>query len=251
MIEQTKTHLYEMKCFGILKSLDLRLQQATEQSWSHTDLLSALIEDEKLDRANRRTQRLLKRAHFRQQSAFEEFDSTAKRNIAKTQIQELRKLQFIPQAKNIIISGPTGVGKTFLASAIGHEACRQGYRVDFLGLHLFIEKLTIARAEGTFLRFRDQLIKSDLLILDDLGLKVLEPQVVQDLYDLFEERYQKKSTIITSQLPLKNWKEAIEDPVILEAILDRLIHGAVKIEMTGESYRKKKSTLTQREPHGN
>lgn len=251
MLEQTKTCLYEMKFFGMLKGIELRTQQAVEQGWSPVEFLSALIDDEKLDRNNRRTQRLLRQARFRNQAAFEDFDFTAKRNITKAQIQELRNLNFLTQARNIIITGPTGVGKTFMASAMGHQACRQGYRVNFLGLHLFVEKLTISRTEGTFLRLRDQLIKTDLLIVDDFGLRVLPPEVVQDLYDLFEERYQKKSTIITSQLPLKNWKEAIEDPVILEAILDRLVHGAIKIEMAGESYRKKKSTLTDREPHGN
>ena len=119
----------------------------------------------------------------------------------------------------------------------------------FVGVNLLIEKITLARADGTFLRYRDRLAKADLLILDDLGIKTLPQETVQDLYDVLEERYQTRSTVITSQLPLTNWKEVIEDAVALEAILDRLIHGAVKIDLSGESYRKKRAKIDrQRDP---
>jgi DNA replication protein DnaC len=138
--------------------------------------------------------------------------------------------------------GPTGVGKTFLATALGNHACRGGFSVTFIGVNMFIEKVQMSRADGTFLNYRERMIKTDILILDDLGIKPLPQSTVQDLYDILEERYQSKSTVITSQLPLKNWREVIDDPVALEAILDRLIHGAIKIELKGESYRKKRST---------
>ena len=126
------------------------------------------------------------------------------------------------------------------ATALGNQACRRGYTTIFIGIHELIEKLEIARTEGSYLRLRDRLIKTDCLILDDLGIKKLPASVVQDLYDILEERFATRSTIITSQIPLENWKEVIEDPVALEAILDRLIHGAVRLKLEGESMRKKR-----------
>lgn len=150
------------------------------------------------------------------------------------------ELQFIKDPRNVLLFGPTGVGKTFLATALGNQACREGYSVLFFGMNFLLEKFVLHRADGTFLRFRDKLTRCDLLILDDLGIKQLPPAAIQDLYDILEERYQSKSTVITSQLPINNWKEVIEDPVALEAIINRLIHGAVTITLEGESYRKKR-----------
>ena len=136
--------------------------------------------------------------------------------------------------------GPTGVGKTFLANAIGNEACRRGYTSLFFGMNFLIERIQLARVEGSYLKSRDKLIRTDLLILDDLGLKPLPPEMVQDLYDILEERYQSKCTVITSQLPVQNWKEVISDEVALEAILDRLINGTIQIQVDGDSYRRKR-----------
>ena len=152
-------------------------------------------------------------------------------------------LQFVKTHRNVLIVGPTGVGKTYLASAIGEQACRKGYTCRFLGMNLFIEQLNLSRVDGSFLRPRERLIKTDLLIFDDLGIKPLPPAAVQDLYDLLEERYQKGSTIITSQLPMANWREVITGEVSYEAIMDRLVHGAVKLELKGESYRKKQGKV--------
>ena len=240
MIEETKSALTKLKFYGMLGALDTRLTEATSYGWGHVELLSALTQDEKTYRDNLASSRRVKAARFRTDASFEQFDSTAKRNVTKTQVQDLRELRFLKEPRNVLILGPTGVGKTFLATAIGNHACRLGFACTFIGVNLLIEKITIARADGTFLKLRDRLIRTDVLILDDLGIKPLPVDLVQDLYDILEERYQNRSTIITSQLPLTNWKEVIQDPVALEAILDRLIHGAVKIELKGESYRKKR-----------
>jgi len=181
-------------------------------------------------------------AKFRQEATLEKVDYTLKRDLNRTQVQDLAQLQFLRPGtlKNVFLLGPTGVGKTFIATALGHHACRQGFTTSFYGMHVLIEQLTLSRTDGSFLRLRDKLIKVDLLILDDVGLKVLPPQTVQDLYDILEERYQKKSTLVTTQLPLSNWKEIIEDPLILEAILDRLVHPAILLEIKGDSCRRKK-----------
>jgi DNA replication protein DnaC len=151
----------------------------------------------------------------------------------------MMSLKFLKDAQNLLFLGPTGVGKTYLATAIGNHACLEGYTCLFMGVNYLIEKVHLARIEGNYLKLREKLIKCDLLILDDLGIRVLPQEMIQDLYDILEERYQLKSTIITSQLPLENWKEVIPDLVALEAILDRLIHG-VKLEIEGDTYRKKR-----------
>lgn len=212
MIEQTREEMYRLKFFGMLETLDQRLHEAQSNGWSYSDLLSTLVVDEK---------------HYR-----------AKRSLTKTEINELRNLKFVTDPRNVLIIGPTGVGKTYLATALGNQACQEGFKVLFMGMNMFIEEVAMARATGKFLSLRKRLITTDLLILDDLGIKELPASATQDLYDILEERYQDKSTIITSQLPITNWSEVITDTVALEAIVDRLIHGALKLEMKGESYRK-------------
>lgn len=213
-----------MKILGMLSTMDTRLEEDTAANWWHIEFLSALTQDEKLYRDNRKTARLRKAARSRVDASFEKFDLTAKRSITRAQLQDLMQLQFIKNPRNIVILGPTGVGKTYLASAIGDHACRNCYSTRFFGMNFLIENLALARADGTYLRFRDRLIKTDLLIMDDIGIKPLSPETIQDLYDLMEERYAKKSTILTSQLPLENWREVITDEVAYDAIMDILVH---------------------------
>jgi len=238
MIEQTKETMYKLKFFGMLEALETRLHEAQSAGWSYQDFLAALVTDEKLYRNDRATKRRIRVAKFRTDACLEKLDLTARRSLTKSLISELKELKFISAPRNVFLLGPTGVGKTFLATAIGNHACREGYKVLFMGMNMFIEEISIGRATGTFLKFREKLIQTDLLILDDLGIKPLPPTSIQDLYDILEERYQTKATMITSQLPLENWKEVIDDVVALEAIMDRLIHGSFKIEIKGESYRK-------------
>lgn len=181
---------------------------------------------------------------------FDHFDFTLKRSLLKTQLKELKKLTFMKSHQNLLLLGPTGVGKTFVATAIGHQACVEGHTVLFEGMNCLIETIKLHRMAGTVLRLRKKLIEVDLLIIDDLGIKPLEGEMVQDLYDLLEERYLKKSTIITSQLTVSNWKEVITDPVVFEAIVDRVAHG-YKIEITGDSYRKRRGADKVKGTSGN
>ena len=239
MIEQTKHIMFELKWLGALKTLDQRLNEASSHGWGHADLLSALVTDEKLYRDNHRITRRIKAANFRTHATLERLDLTARRSITKTLVRDLMQLNFIKGSpRNILIAGPTGVGKTYLATAIGEYACRSGHTCIFTGISVLIEKLMMTRADGTYLKLRDRLIKTDLLIIDDVGLKRLPPEIVTDLHDLLEER-QTKCTVITTQLPLRNWKEIIEDPLALDTIVDKLANGSLDIQLTGESYRKK------------
>lgn len=240
MLEQTRNQMSEMKLLGMLKTLDLRLKESVSHGWGSGDFLSALITDEKSYREVVKIERRLRAANFRTSASFEQVDYTTKRSLTKSLVKDLMQMNYIKSSpRNILIFGPTGVGKTFLATALGNHACRHGHTVVFLGISVLAEKLLMARTDATYLRLRDRLIKTDLLIIDDVGLKKLPPEIVQDLHDLLEER-QNKCTLITTQLPLKNWSEIIEDPLALDTIVDKLQHGSLHITLEGDSYRKKK-----------
>lgn len=238
MIEQTKTTMAELKWFGALKTLDQRLQEAISHGWGHAEILSSLVTDEKLYRDVHRVQRRIRAASFRTQATMERLDMTAKRTLTKTMVRDLMTLSFLKAPRNVLITGPTGIGKTYLATAIGEYACRSGFTCTFVGISVLIEKLMMTRADGTYLKYRERLIKTDLLIIDDIGLKRLPQEIVIDLHDLLEER-QQRTTIITTQLPLKNWKEIIEDELALDAIVDKLENGTLHLKIEGPTMRKK------------
>lgn len=243
MIEQTKNMMSEMKLSGALKTVDQRLSEAASLGWGHIEMLSALITDEKIHRDNQRIVRRIKFANFRTQASIERIDFTAKRTLTKPLVSDLKQLQYIKSSpRNVLMIGPTGVGKTFLAEALGEYACRNGYSCIFTGISVLIEKWQMTRADGTYLKYRDRLIKTDLLIIDDMGLKKLPPEAVQDFHDLLEER-QTKCTMITTQLPLKNWKEIIEDELALDSIVDKLKHGTLEVKIEGDTYRKKRGQV--------
>jgi DNA replication protein DnaC len=246
----TNNQLHELRLWGVAKTLPIRLQESQQEKWSYTEFLNGLLVDEIRYRDQKSSEGRLRKAKFRTVADFDHFDFTLKRSLSKTQLKELRELTFLKSHQNLLLLGPTGVGKTFVATAIGHQACVEGYSVLFEGMNCLIETIKLNRMAGTFLRLRKRLIEVDLLIIDDLGIKPLDGEMVQDLYDLLEERYLKKSTIITSQLPVANWKEVITDAVVFEAIVDRVAHG-YKIEITGDSYRKRRSVDKVKGTSGN
>jgi DNA replication protein DnaC len=240
MIDQVESQMITLKLHGMRESYGRRCKQAGDEGLAHEDCVGMLVQDEVEHRKNTRIQRLLKNAAFRQPASVEGVDFATPRGLDKKQIAGLAGGRFIRDGLNIVILGPTGVGKSFLASAIGNAACRSGYSTLFYRMNALIEQMALARAKGTYLNLLRRLSSSDLLILDDFGIKPLSPQQYQDLYDALDERGETKSTIITSQLPIANWNEVIADPVTCEAVTDRIASRAVVLQMKGDSYRRRR-----------
>lgn len=236
---QIKNLMAEMKLNGMLGSLEKTLDDAKTQSWSYTELLDSLIQAEYDFKEQRKIENLLKASKLPEKPVFEDFDFTTKRTLTKTQVKELYQLTWLSQHRPVLLIGPTGIGKSFIAKALAHHACHHKYSVLYMTDTIFIELLTQARAINGYLKFKDKLVRPDILIIDNFGSRKLHSQEAQDLCDILEDRLRNKSTIFTTQLPVDNWNEVITDPVIADSIIDRLTHSALKIKIEGDTYRKR------------
>ncbi len=240
----TLDQLKSMKLSGMAQAFEEQLQRADLSDLSFDDRLSFLVEREHTVRANRQLTYRLRRAQLKLNATVEDLDHRARRGLDKSTLNELARSRFINDHLNVLITGPTGVGKTYIACAIAHSACRNGYSARYVRLPRLLTDITIARGDGTYPKFLSQLAKTDLLILDDWGLATLNGEQRRDLLDILDDRHALRSTIVTSQLPVKQWHETIGDPTLADAILDRLVHNAYTINLKGESLRKKYSNLT-------
>lgn len=209
--------------------------------YTNDELVAYLLQSEWDDRDNRKIERLTKAAKFRYTAVIEAIDYGASRQLDKNQIQRFASCGFINKNQNILITGSTGVGKSYLVSALGHQACSQGYKVMYFNTAKLFTMLKISKADGSYLKQINKLEKQDLLILDDFGLKPLDNINRHALMEIIEDRHGKKSTMIASQLPVQAWHDVIGDKTIADAILDRLVHSAHRIEVKGESMRRKMS----------
>ncbi len=236
--QQTIEQLRILKLSGMLDALEQQQSQPQTHDLAFEERLALMVEREVLHREERRLTRLLRTAKLRVQACIEDIDYRHPRGLEKSKMASLASCDWIKQSLNLCIVGPTGCGKTWLACAIGNQACRRGISVHYLRLPTFFERLRIAHADGTYVRLMNQLLRTDLLILDDWGLQKITAAQRQDLMEVIEDRHGRKSTIITSQLPVEHWHEYIGEATIADAILDRLLHAAHRLELRGESMRK-------------
>lgn len=208
--------------------------------------LGILVEREWMLRENRKLKKRLAQAKLQQQSAcIEDINFQSQRGLNKSKILELAQGNWIRQHFNILITGSTGCGKTYLSCALAHKACLQGFTSRYYRLPRLCHELKIARANGTYMQWLSQTAKLDILILDDWGLVPLEEEYRRDLLEIIDDRYKQRSTIITGQLPIEHWHEYINDPTLADALLDRLLHNSIKLELKGDSLRKNKKSLQE------
>lgn len=235
--QQTMSILRSLKLFGLASGFEERLADTKHASLSHAEFVGLLVQDEKTYRDNLRLRRLLKKAKLRQEAAMEDIDYGASRGLSQQVILELANPQWVPAHRNVLISGPTGIGKSFIACALGNTAARSGYTVLYMRAPRLFETLQQARGDGSHLKALARLSRVQLLIIDDFLLTPLADWEQRDLLEVIEDRYQLGATVIASQCPMGDWHPAIGDPTLADAICDRLLHNAYKLELRGDSMR--------------
>ncbi len=231
-----------MKLFGMFRTFKTSLESGKTENYTPDEMISNLIESEWDDRRNRGIDRQLKNAHFRYKASIEEYHFDTDRNLDRNQIMRFGECTFINKHENILITGSTGIGKSYIASAIGHQACSLGYKVLYHNTNKLMSKLKIAKADGSYIKEIAKIERQNLLILDDFGLQPLDAQGRSMLMEIIEDRHGKSSTIVTSQVPVSKWYDIIGEQTVADAILDRIVHESHRLELKGESMRKKNRT---------
>lgn len=229
--------LKSLRLSGILASLELRNQQAIQDKCAYVEFLERLLEDEVERRNQKQLSLRLRRSNLDSGKTLEAFDFHFNSSINRQQVYDLASCAFVEKAEAIFIEGPAGVGKTHLAQALGHEAARRGYDVLFARTAQMLSHLNGGRADGTHDRRLLSYIRPDVLILDDFGLKPMRPPASEDLYDVIDGRYGRGSIILTTNRAFHEWPELFDQPVLASAAIDRLAHGATRIEIAGDSFR--------------
>ena len=236
---QTVTQLGELKLSGMSEAYSHQLEQPLSQELSFDERFALLVSAEITNRENRRQQRLLSLARLRQSNAcVEDLDYRHPRGLERSRMASLITCDFIRHKQNLHLTGPTGTGKSWIACALGQAACRQGLSVRYERVPRLMETLRLSKGDGSFGKKLQVLAKVELLILDDFGLKPLTSAEKHDLLEVIEDRHGLRSTIVTSQLPIKKWHEYLGEPTVVDAVLDRLLNNAHRVELMGESLRK-------------
>lgn len=236
---ETLNQIQQLKLKGMASAYQSQLDLPIDQQLEAHEMVAHLVQTETFSRVNERTTYYLKLAKLRIPATPEQVKCSAARNLTKQQLAVLLEGDYIKMGQPLLITGATGSGKSFLACALAHHACQMGYRTQYFNMTRFIEKVTLAKLDGTYLRFLSHLERTPLIILDDFGLQPLDQNTRLTLLQMLEDRYAKKSIIITSQLPVSKWYEYLNDPTLADAIMDRLTAKAHRIELKGESLRKK------------
>jgi DNA replication protein DnaC len=240
MEQQIEHKLRQMRLAGMARGWQSLNETKQVFELSFGEGLEILIQREEEERKNNRFNRMIKGARFRYQACLEELNYDQSRGLNKSMIASLSTCQYITKGESVLITGATGSGKSFLASALGHQACLHGHSVVYSNTQKFMLRTKMARAEGTILKYFDKIAKASLLILDDFGLTKMDQQQQFDLMEVIEDRHGRQSTIIVSQLPPASWFDVISETTIADAILDRLVHSSNIVELKGESLRKKR-----------
>jgi len=247
MNTNTLDKLRKMKFFGMFHAFKCSMETGKTNDYTADELLAHLVEAEWDDRQNRRIERAIYYARFRYKASVESIHYHAERSIDRNQIMRLADCTFIDRYENLLITGSTGIGKSYIASAIGHQACILGYKVLYASTPKLFAKLKMAKADGSYIKETAKIERQELLIFDDFGIQPFDAQSRAALMEIIEDRHGKTSLIITSQLPVSKWYDVIGEKTIADAILDRIVHDAHRIELKGESMRKKR----QLEPENN
>lgn len=244
LLHPTLEKLATMRFTGMAAALREQMEMNGLEVMSFEERLAVLLDRELAVRQTRTMNARLRKAKLRQDGSIENIDFRHPRGLDKSLIIRLADCQWIKEHNNLIITGPTGVGKSYLACAFAQKACREGFSALYLRMTKLFEDMSLAKGDGRYLKLLTSFAKTDLLVLDDYGLTQLNQEQRHDFLEILEDRYGLKSTLVTSQLPIDHWHEQIGDPTLADAILDRLVHSAHKIQLKGESMRKKKANLT-------
>ncbi|HPH32457.1 MAG TPA: IS21-like element helper ATPase IstB [Chitinophagaceae bacterium] len=242
-MNQNLEKMNQMRLLGMARAFQQTLESGKNETFTPDEMITHLVDSEWDERYNRKLDRTLRDARFRYKASVEQLNFEAGR-VDKNQVLRLADCEFIRRKENIILTGSTGIGKSYLASAIGHQACCTGYRVLYQHSTKLFARMKIAKADGSYIKELARVERQHLLIIDDFGLQPLDAQSRSTLMEIIEDRHGKASTIITSQVPVSLWHEVIGEQTIADAILDRLVHDANRLDMKGESMRRKKDNLS-------
>lgn len=239
MNEQTLSKMKQMKLYGMHDAFTTAVETGATDHFTLDQFVTHLIDSESDDRHNRKIARNIKNAHFKYKAEIEKVEYDAQRNLEETLVKRLAECEFVKRCDNLLITGSTGVGKSYLSTALGYQACIGGYRTVYFKANRLFAKLKMAKADGSYLKELAKIERQHLLIIDDFGLHPMDNQARLSFLEIIEDRYQKGATIINSQIPVQSWYEIIGDKTIADAIMDRLVHQSKRIELEGESMRKK------------
>lgn len=242
---QTLEQMKSLRFLGMHQAYRSQLELPLNKQLEGHELVAHLLQSEELWRANEKTAYYLRLAKLRLPATMEQIECSEGRNLTRGGLAVLSEGRYLESGENILITGATGCGKSFLACALGHQACLQGYKTTYLNMNRLIEKVTLSKLDGSYIKLLNHLERQTLIILDDFGLQPMTQEIRLTLLQLLEDRYGKKSIIITSQLPVAKWYEYLGDPTLADAIMDRMTANAIRIELKGESLRRKKSTTKQ------
>lgn len=241
MNKETLDKMRQMRLWGMYEAFRTNLDGSIRETLTPDQFIALLVNSEWDDRKNKTINRLLKQANFRYKASVEQLDYSVERGLDKNEVHRLASLDFIKEHKDLFITGSTGTGKSYLATALGFHACQMGYKVLYASTAKLMGQLKLAKAKGTNLAELKRIERTDLLILDDFGLQPFDSQGRVALLDIIEDRHGKRSMIITSQIPVKEWYDVIGEKTIADAVLDRIVHQSLRVELFGESLRRRKS----------